>query len=228
MNKGLMVGMITIGQSPRDDIVPEIKQLMGINAEISECGALDGLSLSAIEKLAPEPGEYMLVSRLRDGSPVRLARSKIIEKVQQCIDSLVGRGVDLTVILCSGEWPKFSSPKLVVAPGEAFCGFTLGMVNEGDKLGIMVPDEDQVEVAERKWNKEKVKLCIAAASPFGLTANDEVTRVAKNLKESGVDLVAMDCVGYTMEKKRIVQEVTGKPVVLVRSLIASIIKEIAG
>lgn len=228
MNKGLVVGMITIGQSPRDDIISEIKQLMAINAEIFECGALDGLSLSEIEELAPEPGDYMLVSKLRDGSPVRLARDKIIEKVQQCINSLVGHGADLTVILCSGEWPKFSSPKLVVAPGEAFCGFTLGMVNEGDKLGIMVPDEDQVDVAERKWNKEKVKLCIAAASPFGLTANDEVTRVAKNLKESGVDLVAMDCVGYTMEKKRIVQEVTGKPVVLVRSLIASIIKEIAG
>jgi len=228
MDKRLMIGMITIGQSPRDDIVSELKQLIGIKAEIAECGALDGLSRSEIEKLAPEPGEYMLVTRLIDGSPVRLARSKIVEKVQQCIDSLVGRGVDLNVILCSGEWPKFSSPKLVVVPGEAFCGFTLGMVNQGDKLGIMIPDEDQVEVAERKWNKENVKLCIAVASPFGLTANDEVARIAKSLEESGVDLVAMDCVGYTMEKKRIVQEVTGKPVVLVRSVIANIIREVAG
>ena len=227
MNKGLVVGMITIGQSPRDDIISEIKQLMAINAEILECGALDGLGLSGIEELAPEPGDYMLVSKLRDGLPVRLARNKIIEKVQRCINSLVGRGADLTVILCSGEWPKFSSPKLVVAPGETFCGFTLGMVNDGDKLGVMVPDEDQVDVAERKWHKEKVKLCIAVASPFGLTANDEVARAARNLKQSGVDLVAMDCVGYTMEKKRIVQEVTGKPVVLVRSVIAHIIREIA-
>ena len=228
MNKRLAVGMITIGQSPRDDIVPEIKQLTGINFEIAECGVLDGLSRSEIERLAPEPGEYMLVSKLSDGSTVRLARSKIVENVQRCINSLVGRGVDFTVILCSGEWPKFSSSKLVVAPGEAFCGFTLGMVNEGDKLGIMIPDEDQVEVAKRRWNKEKVKLRIAVASPFGLTANDEVARAAKSLEQSGVDLVAMDCVGYTMEKKRIVQEITGKPVVLVRSVIANIIREVAG
>ena len=227
MSKGLVVGMITIGQSPREDIISEIKQLMAINAEIFECGALDELGLSEIEELAPEPGDYMLVSKLRDGSPVRLARDKIIEKVQHCINSLVGRGADLTVILCSGEWPKFSSPKLVVAPGEAFCGFTLGMVNDGDKLGVMLPDEDQVDVAERKWHKEKVKLYIAVASPFGLTANDEVARAARNLKQSGIDLVAMDCVGYTLEKKRIVQEITGKPVVLVRSVIAHIIREIA-
>lgn len=227
MNKGLVVGMITIGQSPRDDIISEIKQLMTIDAEILECGALDGLSLSEIEELAPEPGDYMLVSKLRDGSSVRLARNKIIGKVQECINSLVARGADITVILCSGEWPRFTSPKLVVAPGEAFCGFTLGMVNEGDKLGVLVPDEDQIEFAGRKWHKEKVKLFIAVASPFGPTADDEVTRAAGNLKQSGVDLVAMDCVGYTLEKKRIVQEITGRPVVLVRSVIAHIIREVA-
>jgi len=228
MSKQTMVGMITIGQSPREDVVPEIKQLAGIEIEISECGALDGLSLSEIEKLAPQQGEYMLVTRLRDGTGVKLARSKIIEKVQKCIDSLVGQGADLIVILCSGEWPKFRSQKLVIEPSEPFCGFTLGLANRGDKLGVMIPAEDQVEDAKKKWNKEGVNLCLAAVSPYGFAAEDEVARVAKSLTESGVDLVAMDCLGYTMGMRRIVQQITGKPVVLVRSVIADIVRELVG
>lgn len=228
MSKRTMVGMITIGQSPREDIVPEIKQLAGIEIEISECGALDGLSLSEIEKLAPQQGEYMLVTRLRDGTQVRLARSKIIEKMQKCIDSLVGRGADLIVILCSREWPKFRSQKLVIEPSEPFYGFTLGLMNTGDKLGIMLPAEEQIEDVRKKWNTKKVNLCPAVASPYGSVAKDEIARVAKSLKKSGVDLVAMDCLGYTMGMKRIVQQITGKPVVLVRSVIADIIRELVG
>ena len=227
MNKRLTIGMITIGQSPRDDLVHEIMNLARIDAEILECGVLDGLSLSEIEKLAPEQSEYVLVTKLSAGTPIRLAHSKIIEKVQSCIDSLINQGVDLLVILCSGEWPKFKSTKLVITPGDTFRSFTMGMVNEGDKLGIIVPDEDQVAVVEKKWHREKIQLRIVVASPFGLTANDEMVRAARSLKESGVDLVAMDCLGYTLEKKRIVQEITGKPVVLVRSVLASIIREIA-
>lgn len=227
MKKRLAIGMITIGQSPRDDLVPDIMNLAGINAEAIECGVLDGLSRPEIEKLAPEAGQYALVTKLSDGTPVRLAHSKIIKIVQTCIDLLVSRGVDLTVILCSGEWPKFNSKKLVVVPGEVFCGFTLGMMNEGDKLGIIIPDEAQVAVTEKKWSKDKVPLCIVVASPFGSTANDEMVRAAKRLKEVDVDLVAMDCIGYTVEKKRTVQKTTRKPVVLVRSVLASVIREIA-
>lgn len=227
MKKRLAIGMITIGQSPRDDLVPDIMNLAGINAEAIECGVLDGLSRPEIEKLAPEAGQYALVTKLSDGTPVRLAHSKIIKIVQTCIDSLVSRGVDLTVILCSGEWPKFNSKKLVIVPGEAFCGFILGMMNKGDKLGIIIPDEAQVAVTEKKWSKDKVQLCIVVASPFGSTANDEMVRAAKRLKEVDVDLVAMDCIGYTVEKKRTVQKATRKPVVLVRSVLASIIREIA-
>jgi protein AroM len=54
-----------------------------------------------------------------------------------------------------------------------------------------------------------------------------MVRAAKRLKEVDVDLVAMDCIGYTVEKKRTVQKATRKPVVLVRSVLASIIREIA-
>jgi protein AroM len=42
MNK--KIGIITIGQSPRTDVVPEMSALFGEGVEVLECGALDGLS----------------------------------------------------------------------------------------------------------------------------------------------------------------------------------------
>ena len=38
------IGTVTIGQSPRIDVVPEIAAILGDNIIINEAGALDGLS----------------------------------------------------------------------------------------------------------------------------------------------------------------------------------------
>ena len=50
------VGMITVGQSPRDDIVPNMAQQLGANIEVVEKGALDGLSTEEIRSPAPKDG----------------------------------------------------------------------------------------------------------------------------------------------------------------------------
>jgi len=221
------VGIVTIGQSPREDVVPEIKELAGVEVKTLECGVLDGLSLSEIEKLAPAKGEYMLMARLKDGAQVSLARSKIIDKMQRCVDSLVEQGADFILILCVGGWPKFKSEKLVVTPSESFCGFIFGLVGEGDMLGVIVPSEDQIDDFKQKWFKKGLELNLAAASAYGPAAKDETIYAAEKLKESGVNLIAMDCPGYTMEAKRIVQQITGKPAILVRSVVAAIIKVLA-
>ncbi len=228
MNRKIKVGVVTIGQSPRVDVVPEIKELAGVEAEYLECGALDGLSLSEVEKLAPEGGEYMLVARLGDGSQVRLARSKIIEKMQECIDKLHEQGADLVIILCVGEWPEFTSEKLVITPSEPLCGFALGLLRKGNRLGVIVPAADQIDDFGGKWNKEGVEVVVTSASPYGPTATDESKRAARILKERDVDLVVMDCPGYTMEAKQIVQHLTGKPVILVRTAVAAMIKQLLG
>ena len=36
------IGMITVGQSPRDDIVPAMSRILGPGIEILQKGALDG------------------------------------------------------------------------------------------------------------------------------------------------------------------------------------------
>ncbi len=50
------VGMITIGQSPRVDVVPEVAALVGRPMEVVEAGALDGLSLEEVRPVGARTG----------------------------------------------------------------------------------------------------------------------------------------------------------------------------
>ena len=62
------IGFITVGQSPRVDVVPEMAVHFGENIEIIECGALDGLTYEQILEFKPEEGDLILASRIRSQS----------------------------------------------------------------------------------------------------------------------------------------------------------------
>ena len=74
------LGAITVGQSPRTDVTDDIMGIFQGKVEILERGALDGLTVEDIDKLAPDAGEYVLVSRMRDGSQVPSRRSCLVSR----------------------------------------------------------------------------------------------------------------------------------------------------
>src|SRR5439155_4603669 len=82
------VGLITIGQAPRDDVVPEMLAQLGFEVEAIQLGAIDGLSLEEVWELAPRGDEPWAVSRLRDGTEVRLAKRELDPRMQRCVDAL--------------------------------------------------------------------------------------------------------------------------------------------
>jgi protein AroM len=100
------VGLITVGQSPRSDVVPDMAAILGGDVEIIEAGALDGLAREQIVPLAPEGDDEILVTRLTDGSSVFVGKSKVIPRIEARIAALEDRGVALNVLLCTGEFPS--------------------------------------------------------------------------------------------------------------------------
>ena len=65
MNITPKVGIVTIGQSPRVDVVPEIIEIAGVRADYLESGALDGLEISGIAKLAPAKDELHACNQIK-------------------------------------------------------------------------------------------------------------------------------------------------------------------
>jgi protein AroM len=49
------IGVVTIGQTPRRDIVPHLRSVLGDHIEIIEAGALDGLSEEEVATQAKRP-----------------------------------------------------------------------------------------------------------------------------------------------------------------------------
>ena len=80
------LGILTIGQSPRIDILGDLLPLWGNHIEILEAGALDGLTMEEIEKMKPGPEDRMLVTRLADGTVVHVAEEALTDCLQEKID----------------------------------------------------------------------------------------------------------------------------------------------
>ena len=54
----MKIGLVTIGQAPRTDVVPEMRALLGPVVEVLEAGALDGMTPEEIAMLRPHEGDY--------------------------------------------------------------------------------------------------------------------------------------------------------------------------
>lgn len=216
----MKIGFITIGQSPRVDVVPEMTPILG-DVEIIECGALDDLTLEEIQKLAPKEGDYVLVTRLRDGTQVKLSREKIVKHLQTCIEKLE-KEVDVIGILCTGEFPELKSKKLLVEPSLLLLKVVESILPQG-KLGVLIPSPDQIDETKEKWSYIGVETKILAVSPY-LGKEEEIKKAARALKDR--DLIVLDCIGYNLKAKKIVKDLTKKPVLLPRTLMAHVIREL--
>lgn len=220
---GARVGAITIGQSPRTDVVPEMVPLMGPDIEIVQAGALDGLSAGEIAAMAPRPGDYVLVTRLRDGTSVQVAKHHIVARMQEQINRVVQEGARVVVLLCTGEFPELTSPRLLVEPQLVLHHATAALAG-GRRLGVLVPAAEQVDQGVARWQGLGAELRVEAASPYGEA--DRIREAAASLRGWGAELVVLDCIGFTVAMKKEVRDVAGAPVILPRTLLARTLAEL--
>jgi protein AroM len=67
-------------------------------------------------------------------------------------------------------------------------------------------------------------VCVVAGSPYADPA--ELDLAAEALKDWGVELVVLDCIGFTAAMKARAAEITGAPVVLPRTVLARALAEL--
>jgi len=221
-SQGRVLGLVTIGQSPRDDVMPHITPFLPRDVELQHAGALDGLARQQILELAPGPDDYVLHTRLRDGSAVTIGREPIVARVQACIDGLEGEGANPILLLCTGEFPELRGRGLLVEPDRLLLNVIRGL--GARRLGVMVPLAAQIGKLTGKWASLDAEVAFAAASPYADPAG--VARAAEELAGHDLDLVVMDCIGYSRAHKRSVSQATGRPVRLASSIVARVVGEL--
>lgn len=226
MTNQMTLAMITIGQSPRDDVVPAMRRILPPWVEINEYGALDGMQRADIGSYAAREGEAGIVTRLRDDSSVLLSHDRIVPLMQQKVDQAVDRdGAGLIVVLCGADWSRLQSDKLIVNPGRLFPG-VIAALARGRRLGVIKPDASQVERERARYAEQGIDAVVNSASPYAGPGRLALAgEAASELREAGCELIWMTCVGMDEAMRTVVAEETGLPVILAQSLLARIVSE---
>jgi len=217
------LGALTIGQSPRTDIIPELRSVLGNTIEIVEAGALDGLSFREIEDLAPSGRERVLVTRLRVGRSTRIGHRHVVPLLQKQLQDLVPH-VDAVLLLCTGSFKPFSSSRPILYPERLMLAMVQALAPR--HLGIITPDSAQIDEQQVRWRYVVDQLSVVAASPYA--AAEMLPTLGVDLVDRGVDLIVLDSLGYGLAMKAAVRRATGHPVLLPRTMLARAAAELLG
>jgi len=210
------IGLLTIGQSPGEDVVPEMNPFFLPQIQILEKGLLDNLSPEEIRRLKPKTGETPLVTRLRKGSSVQLSEKEINSLLPEAIDSMKKKmKVKVVGVLCTHDFQKTEFSPSVIFPFNSL-KFLITRIIDVKWLGVVVPLEGQIDAAKKKWKKDKV--IVEVKSPYARGKSWE--EIAQNFSQEKVEVVILDCIGYKIKDKRAIQKLLSVPVLLPRVVLA--------
>ncbi|MGN7402313.1 AroM family protein [Cytobacillus praedii] len=218
------LGMITIGQAPRTDVAPIIEKYLDGRAELVQVGVLDGMTKAYIEEnLHPEKDDYVLTSRLVTNESVVMSREKIKPILQEKITYLEQQGIEQILLLCTGVFPGLTtSSSYLIEPDHVIPPAVKAMVGDR-RFGVIVPLSEQKETLYPKFSPFGLEPFFAVASPYHHD-HGGYEEVAESLKNK-VDIILLDCMGYTEEAREMIAKATGLPVILSNAIMAKLTSE---
>ena len=219
----MKIGVVTIGQSPRPDIIGEMERILGKSYEILEKGALDDFTLEDVKKIKIEEGQGMLVTRMRDGTEIKITHDIVNPVIQKRITELEAEGVEIILLVCTGRFPEFKSNVLVMQPSNIIRGVTRAAIRKG-RMASILPSMQQIGGSPREREEDGLVTYLDSASPYGPI--EEVEKLGDRLAKQNVDLIVLSCMGFDHNHKKIIREKTGKPVLQSSAMVARVLKEL--
>ncbi len=214
------VRFVTIGQTPRTDMVPDLVARLPEGTLIREVGALDGLDPAEVTALAPGPGEARLVTRMADGTQAVVGKAKMHARLQGILDGVGPDPAVVTVLLCTGEFPGLRGPGVFLDAQHLVDHGVAALCAGMKRVGLLLPAAEQAD--EFHWRPAPhQELRVTWASPY---VGDRFDDAAREL--SGCDAVVMHCMGFTEEQRRRVAGTSGRPVLLARRFVAAAVAQL--
>jgi protein AroM len=222
MNKNTL-GVILIGQSPRPDIVTQLRAVLGPELGIEVRGALDGVPKAEIDTFTPKGSDDTLFTRLPGGEEVIISKKEVTKRVQTHIDHFADRGIDITLMFCTGAFKGLTPRGHMIFPSAILTGVVEALLPKG-RLGIFTPLPTQIEQAKSKWIQGQWEVLVEPLLPVESTL--DLAPPAKRMATHKPDLIVMDCMGYTPLMKKRIYEITGIPSILAVSAAARMVQEL--
>lgn len=222
----IKIGAITVGQSPRWDISKDVMDVLGDEFQIIEAGVWDGVTREEIEqKYGPEEGKDVMPTKLKDGSTIAYAEYHCFPRIQSCVEKLEAQGVSLIYMYCAGSFPEMKTKVPLIYPRNITVSIVQALLVNSSMIEIM-PSGDIYEQQKRFWGEYVKNLKLMVADPFSENVWEGLEKAADQANNSDADLIFLDCMGYNVEHMKFLKERTEKKVLLPRTAVAAIIKEL--
>ncbi|MCF8467391.1 MAG: AroM family protein [Sneathiella sp.] len=215
------IAFVTIGQSPRPDIVPHLVRQLDTPIIAEEFGALDDYDEGGDidhELLTPSPNQITFHTRFRSGQ-YRIVSADIVEKkIADLCDKLDTENFDFIVVISTGlrkeirtKTPLLNAQKVVEAwvQSLSMVGCRVGIIYSVDLQG-----NDNIFT-----HGSAIRQSVSYTLPGPSGDIDEISRNLKNC-----DFIVMYSMAYSAETARKVSAQTGKPVVTARRILASTLR----
>ena len=135
----------------------------------------------------------------------------------------LAKDCEILALLCTGRFPELASRRVLLTPDALLDGVVNG-IHGVKTMGVLIPSKEQLGQMSNRWKQDGRKIVVESASPYSI--EDTITPSAERLASSDPDLIVLDCMGYTLKTKETVRKITGKPVILPRSVLAHSILEL--
>lgn len=222
---GKRVAFFTIGESPRDDVVPAMRALLGTQVQVDEYGALDALDAAARAALAPRPGAHCFATRLRNGTSITLDKEATEQRLAQVMRAADDAGYDLLLPLCTGTaLPSLRTP--VIEPQQVVDHTMAALSRHASRIGVLVPLAAQMDTLHLA-QPLSCPLHLEHASPYECDAALALAafeRAGRALADC--DFIVMHCMGYTEAMRRQVARASGRPTLLSNHCVAQLIAQL--
>jgi protein AroM len=214
------VTFLTIGQTPRVDLVPELVAHLPVGVAVREVGALDGMSADDVAVLAPDADEARLVTRMADGSQAVLRKAWMHARLQRILGGMDAGAHEVVVLLCTGEFPGLRAPGIFLDAQHLVDHGVAALCAGMHRIGLLLPLAQQAD--DFHWRPASYQAVHTTfASPY---AGDRFDAAGAELADC--DVVVMHCMGYTEDQRRRVAAASGRPVLLARRLVASAVAQL--
>ncbi|MBO99364.1 MAG: hypothetical protein CL730_03830 [Chloroflexi bacterium] len=222
-----IIGIVTIGISPRYDIQTELDTVIDKKVEYLHIGALDDVNEDQLTKLKPVNKSDSLVTIYKNNQEVKISHNKITEILYEKI-KIVSQKSDIIVMACTGYENLNNYPTPILFPGTITENLINYYSNKNNfKLGVIQPTSDQIEKEEIKWKKREIKAEVHATSPYtNINNNREWETISKSLKSFDPDLIYLNCMGMKSEHKSFIQKKLNKTVLLATHVTGSVINDL--
>jgi protein AroM len=206
------IGALTIGQSPRPDLVDPLKQLLP-ECEILQAGALDGLTINEL----PEVGKaaYPLVTRMQNGSQISVDESYLLPKLKAALKLLEAKDVFATLLMCAGTFTKLHGTQPLYKPFNI--GRSVLRAIKIKSIGLIAPVIEQEEPIRHRWEAQGWKTSVWTAD-LRLQDKRFYQQIKNQILTNDLECIVLDYFGHPTEQVSQLQRSIDLPIIDLGSL----------